>query len=74
MGGWSACNLIRRLKIQAGDGPVYKMAPAVEVVNAFTEVPCGTCKVSEKTVQPVACVFWAGHIARQAGVSTPLEA
>lgn len=33
---------------KAGDGPVYKMAPAVEVVNAFTEVPCGTCKVSRR--------------------------
>lgn len=25
---------------------MYKMAPTAEVVNPFTEVPCGTCKVS----------------------------
>lgn len=47
---------------------MYKMAPAVEVVNAFTEVPCGTCKVSETRgllSEPLRAFSWAGHIARQ---------
>ncbi|CAM9203501.1 unnamed protein product [Ascophyllum nodosum] len=48
----------------AGDGPVYKMAPSVEVVNAFTEIPCGTCKVMKHcseggVVSPKTCVYLA---------------
>ncbi|CAN0559640.1 unnamed protein product [Ectocarpus sp. 12 AP-2014] len=53
-----------RFNRDAGDGPVYKMAPAVEVVNAFTEVPCGTCKVmkhcsEDGVVSPKTCVYLA---------------
>lgn len=53
-----------RFNRNAGDGPVYKMAPAVETVNAFTEVPCGTCKVmkhcsEDGVVSPKTCVYLA---------------
>eukprot|EP00752_Nemacystus_decipiens_P003041 g2819.t1 len=55
---------VSRFNRDAGDGPVYKMAPTAEVVNPFTEVPCGTCKVmkhcsEDGVVSPKTCVYLA---------------
>lgn len=45
------------------------MAPAVEVVNAFTEVPCGTCKARMRFEALVQSFFLLGRGVMRHGVA-----